>query len=159
MKVVMIDIISLTLHVSWRNFVDCNLKKSYISFSVTRIWRFPMLKDLLWFLGVVAVLFDVVFIDSSSGFVVAVAVVVAIVVNFVCWFHSTCYWYWYCCCLGIICWFCSSSCWDGCFCSWCSSEIVESFFAADKESSFPNISFFRASSYRLLLSQGFLAVK
>ena len=43
-----------------------------------------MLKDLLWFLGVVAALFDVVFIDSSSGFVVAVAVVVAIVVNFVC---------------------------------------------------------------------------
>ena len=43
-----------------------------------------MLKDHLWFLGVVAVLFDVVFIDSSSGFVVAVAVVVAIVVNFVC---------------------------------------------------------------------------
>ena len=55
-----------------------------------------MFKDLLWFLGVVAVLFDVVFIDSSSGFAVAVAVVVAVVVNFVCWFHSTCYCYWYC---------------------------------------------------------------
>ena len=61
-----------------------NLKKSYISFSVIRIWRFPMFKDLLWFLGVVAVLFDVVFIDSSSGFAVAVAVVVVVVVNFVC---------------------------------------------------------------------------
>lgn len=40
-----------------------------------------MLKDLLWFLGVVAVLFDVVFFDGNA-FVVIVAVVAVVVVNF-----------------------------------------------------------------------------
>ena len=66
------------MHVSERYFVDRNPKKSYKSFSVTHIWRFPAYMDLFWFLGSSCCCC----VFYGNDLVVAVAVVVVVVLYF-----------------------------------------------------------------------------